>query len=66
MDKVDIKPVNRGLELWQGVQPRLGLAPVIVRRPIARELLNCRQLHTLRPIGDKLLMGQSGGGDAPT
>ena len=36
---------------------RLALAPVVLGRPVARELLHRRQLHALRPILDELLGG---------
>ena len=39
VDEVNVEPVDLGDELRQGVQLRLALAPVVVRRPIARELL---------------------------
>ena len=65
MDEVDVHPIKFSLELRESVQSRLALAPVVVRRPIARERLHRRQLHALRPIGDELLVGQAGGGDAP-
>ena len=45
--------VDLGLELRQGVQSRLALAPVVLGRPVAGELLECGQLHALRPIADE-------------
>ena len=51
--------VDLGRELRQGVELRLGLAPVVVGGPISGELLNRRQLHALRPIFDKLFGGQA-------
>ena len=48
VDEVDVEPVDLGDELRQGVQLRLALAPVVVRRPVARELLHRRELHALR------------------
>src|SRR6266516_3807331 len=53
MDEVDVQPIDLGLELWQRVQSRLAPAPVVLGRPVAREVLYRRQLHTLRPIGDE-------------
>src|SRR5947199_4206411 len=50
MDEVDVHAVDLGREPGQGVERRLGLAPVVVGLPVARELLNRRQLHALRPI----------------
>src|SRR6478736_5062066 len=52
MDEVDVQPVDLGLELRQRVQSRLAPAPVVLGRPVARQVLYRRQLHTLRPIGD--------------
>ena len=48
VNEVNVQPIDLGDELRQGVQPRLALAPVVFRRPIARELLNRRELHALR------------------
>ena len=39
VDEVDVEPVDLGDELRQGVELRLALAPVVVRRPVAREVL---------------------------
>ena len=50
VDEVDVDAVDLGHELRQGVQPRLDLAPVVVRRPVARELLHRRELHALRLV----------------
>src|SRR2546425_8799170 len=58
MDEVDVHAVDLGRELGQGVELRLGLAPVVVGLPVARELLNRRQLHALRPICDHLPEGR--------
>ena len=41
------------------------LAPVVVGRPVARELLQRRQLHALRPVCDELLGGPARRLDAP-
>src|SRR6476646_76523 len=53
MDEVNVQPVDLGLELRQRVQSRFARAPVVLGRPVAREVLYRRQLHTLRPIGDE-------------
>ena len=37
------------MNLRQGVQSRLALAPVVLCPPIARERLNRRELHALPP-----------------
>src|SRR4029453_8950208 len=55
VNEVDVHPVDLGFELRERVELRLELAPVVIRRPIARELLQRRQLHALRPICDDLL-----------
>ena len=57
VDEVDVDPVDLGRDLRQRVELRLGLAPVVVRRPVAREFLQRRELHALRPIFDELLVG---------
>ena len=64
VDEVDVEPVDLGLELRQRVQSRLALAPVVIARPVAGELLHRRQLHTLRPIGDEFPRGPAGRLDA--
>ena len=57
VDEVDAGAVDLGRELRQRVQPRLAPAPVVVGRPVARQRLQRRQLHALRPICDQLLAG---------
>ena len=64
VDEVDVQPVDLGDEVRQGVHPGLDLAPVVFRRPVARELLDRRELHALRKVGDGLLVGQARGGNA--
>jgi hypothetical protein len=39
VDEMDVQPVDLGHELRQGVQYGLAPAPVIIRRPVAREVL---------------------------
>ena len=63
VDEVDLDPVDLGRELWQGIELRLGPAPVVVGLPVTRELLKRRQLHALRPISNKLPGGQTPRGD---
>ena len=65
VDEVDVDAVDLGLELRQRVELRLGLAPVVVGLPVARELLQGRQLDALRPICDQLLGGPARLPDAP-
>ena len=50
VNEVDVDAVDLGRELRQGVELRLGLAPVVVVLPVVRELVQRRQLHALRPI----------------
>ena len=57
VDEVDIQPIDLGDELRQGVQGRLARAPVVVRRPMARELLDQSERHALGFIRDGLLLG---------
>ena len=66
VDEVDAEAVDLGLELRQPVQFRLAFAPVIIGRPLARQLLQHRQLHALRPIVDQLLMRPARRRDART
>src|SRR5712671_310627 len=49
---MNVQPINLGDEGREGIQFRLTLAPIIVCRPISRELLHRRELHALRCIGD--------------
>ena len=65
VDEVDLDPVDLGRELRQRVELRLGLAPVVVGRPVARELLQCPQLYALRPICNQLVGGPARLRDAP-
>ena len=37
VDEVDVQPVELGLELWQRVESRFTLAPVVLGRPEAGE-----------------------------
>ena len=57
MDEVDVHAVDLGDELRQRVQSRLDAPKVVVGRPVARQLLNRRQLHALRPVSDEFLAG---------
>ena len=57
VDEVDVHAVDLGRELRQRIQLRLGPAPVVLRRPVARECLNRRRLHPLGAVADELLAG---------
>src|ERR1700739_3539464 len=65
VNEVDLEPINRGDKLWQGVQPRLYLSPVVIVRPAVRELLHGRELDTLRLICDRLPFGPACCGNTP-
>jgi hypothetical protein len=61
---MNVEPVDRGDELRKGVQSRLDRAPVVIRRPIAREFLSRRELYALRVIVDQFALRPSGRRDA--
>ena len=65
VDEVDVHAVDRGRELRKRIEPCLDPPEVVVGRPVASELLECRQLDTLRAIGDKLLGWPARRFDAP-
>jgi hypothetical protein len=64
VEEVDVDPVDGGRELGQRVQLGLGLAPVVLGRPVAGERLHRRQLHPLGAVGDQLSGGPARRGDA--
>jgi hypothetical protein len=47
MDEVDVQAIDLGHELLKAVQRRLTPAPVVVRPPVAREVLHHPERHTL-------------------
>src|SRR5207247_11110446 len=57
--------VDRRCGLRQCDESRLALAPVVLRVPIAREILHRRELHALRLIVDDFPLGPLGRVDAP-
>ena len=65
VNEVDVEPVDLGDELRKAVQLRLGLTPIVLGRPIARELLRRRELNALRRIGHRFALGPFGRLDAP-
>jgi len=65
VDEVNVHSVDGRLELREGVQFRLALAPVIIRRPMANECLKLSERRALRLIGDRLLVGPPGRCEAP-
>ena len=66
VNEVDVDPIDCGGELREGVELRLALAPVVVRHPIAGELLNHCERHALGLICDGLLLGPVRGRDTST
>ena len=64
MDEMNVQPVDLGNEVRQCVQPRFAPAPIVIGRPIVRELLHKLELHALGPIIDQLTFWPSGGFDA--
>jgi hypothetical protein len=66
VDEMDVQPVDLGDELRKGFQLRLAPAPVVIRRPVAREFLHRRERHALGLICDRLLFGPLRGRDAAT
>jgi hypothetical protein len=57
VNEMNVQPIDLGDELWQGVQFRLALAPIVVCAPIPGKFPNCRQRHALRFIRDRLRSG---------
>jgi hypothetical protein len=53
------------MKLWQGIQFRLHLSPVVIRLPVAHQLLHRRQLDALRLITDRFPVGPLGRCQAP-
>jgi len=50
LNEMNVKPIDLGHKIRQGVHFRFGLAPIVVRGPIPSELLDRRELHALRRI----------------
>ena len=50
VEEVNIHAINLSDELWQCVQSRLDLAPVVIGCPITGELLHRSELHALRRV----------------
>ena len=65
VDEMNVEPVDVGHELRQGLELRFRLSPVVIGRPVARELPNHRERHALRLIRDGLLFGPPRGSYAP-
>src|SRR6202023_4388557 len=54
MNEMNVQSIDVGYKLRKGVQLRLHLSPVVLGRPILRELLHGRELDALRRITDHL------------
>ena len=65
MNEVNVQPIDLGDELRQRVEPRFHLAPVVVGRPVLRELRRRRQLYALGVVRDGFLVGPAGRSHAP-
>src|SRR5260370_21035973 len=65
VNEMNVEPIDLGHELREGIQPRLEPPEVVVGAPVAREFLHRRQLHALRRICDRLLVGPPCSGDEP-
>ena len=65
VNEVDVETIDLGDEVRHGVEAGFDLAPVVVRRPVTRELLHGRERHALRKVADGFLLGQPGRDDAP-
>src|SRR5262245_6300144 len=65
VDEMNIETVDLGDEVRHGVEPRLGLAPVVFRAPVASQLLDGRERHALREIRDGLAVGQARRANTP-
>src|SRR3984893_13002175 len=64
MNEVNVESIDLGDEIRHRVELRLDLAPVVLRRPIAREVLDRRKLHPLRLIRDRFPVGPARRADA--
>jgi len=54
------------MKFRKGVDPRFAFAPVVVVCPIACELLDRRERHSLRHVRDRFFLRQPRGLDAPS
>src|SRR5207245_3349776 len=62
--EVNVDAVDRRHELWQGVELRFGLAPVVLGPPVLHERLQLFELHTLGEVLDSFAIGPARGSDA--
>src|SRR5262249_19876135 len=59
VDEMNVETVDLGDEVRHCIEPRLGLAPVVLRAPVTGELLDGRERHALREIRDGFALGQA-------
>src|ERR1700738_1039426 len=57
VNEMDVEAVNLGEEVRHGVDLRLALPPIMLTRPVLRELLNGCELDALRCIRDLFAIG---------
>src|SRR5919205_2955523 len=57
VNEMNVESVDLGDEVWQCLQSRLTLTPVVICSPIAREFLHRRELHALCCVVDGFLLG---------
>ena len=62
--EMNVQPVDFGHELRQRVEPSFDFPPVVVGRPITRDILHRSELHTLGFVVDRLLVRPARRGDA--
>src|SRR5690242_14739176 len=64
VNEMNVQAIDLGHELRQRVQSCFALAQVVVCAPIAREFSHGRELHAMRSVVDRLLVGTPGRIDA--
>ena len=64
VDEVDAEVADAGPELREGVQRRLGGAPVVALRPMGDQLAQVREVRPVGPAGIGDLVGKSRPGEA--
>ena len=62
---MNVEPINVGDEIGQRIEPRFHFAPVVLGRPIARQLLSGCEPHALRVVSYLFLVRPLGRVDAP-
>ena len=54
MHEMDVEPVDLGLELREAIEARLALAPIVLPRPVAADVLDPGERRALAPVVDQL------------